>query len=167
MVEGTSKLLLHVLKWLCAPNVGEDNSTDNNWGNLPRTWPDHLDDTVHALKNHLLLSLKFMPKELLLGLVIDTKCTELTHSTTELSPIDAATHMVYAAQQCLDSYDEAVQHAIKQKTAFNHRLLKHQQTEVMFTQGQLVQVYRSDLDYTFRTEQKLLPKWSHPYRVRE
>ena len=165
LVEGTNKLLLHVLKRLCAPNVGEDNATDDDWEKLPRTWPDHLDDVVHALNNRLLPSLKFTPKELLLGLVVDTKRTELTHSTTELAPIDAATHMAYAAQQRLDSYDEAVRHAIKRKTAFDRRLLKCQQTEVVFTQGQLMQVYRSDLDYTFKTERKLLPKWSRPYRV--
>ena len=30
----------------------------------------------------------------------------------------------------------------------------------------MVQVYRSDLDYTFKTEKKLLPKWSQRYRIR-
>ena len=73
--------------------------------------------------------------------------------------------MAYAAQQQLDGYDEAVRHAIKRKTAFDRRLLKQQQTDVVFTSGQLVQVYRSDLDYTFKTEWKLLPKWSRPYRI--
>ena len=73
--------------------------------------------------------------------------------------------MAYAAQQRLDGYDEAVRHAIKRKTAFDRRLLKRQQTDVVFTSGQLVQVYRSDLDYTFKTEWKLLPKWSRPYRI--
>ena len=31
--------------------------------------------------------------------------------------------------------------------------------------GDLVQIYQSDLDYTFKTERKLLPKWSPPQRV--
>jgi len=31
----------------------------------------------------------------------------------------------------------------------------------------LVQVYRNDLDYTFKTDRKLLPKWSQPQRVTE
>jgi len=119
LVEGTNKLLLHILKRLCAPNLGEDNATDNDWEKLPKTWPDYLDGAVRALNNRLLPSLKFMPKELLLGLVIDTKRTELTHSTTEPSSIDAATHMAYVAQQQLDGYDEAVCHAIKQKMAFD------------------------------------------------
>ena len=34
--------------------------------------------------------------------------------------------------------------------------------QVIFKKGQLVQIYRSDLDYTFN---KLLPKWSQPCRV--
>ena len=102
-----------------APNLGEDNATDDDWEKLPKTWPDYLDNAVRALNNHLLPSLKFTPKELLLGLVIDTKRTELTHSTTEPSSIDAATHMAYVAQQRLDGYDEAVHHAIKRKMAFD------------------------------------------------
>jgi hypothetical protein len=39
--------------------------------------------------------------------------------------------------------------------------------EVIFKAGQLVQVYRSDLDYTFQTIRKLEPKWSVPRRVVE
>ena len=37
--------------------------------------------------------------------------------------------------------------------------------EIIFKKGQLIQVYRSDLDYTFKTERKVIPKWSQPYRV--
>ncbi|KIM57864.1 hypothetical protein SCLCIDRAFT_28497 [Scleroderma citrinum Foug A] len=33
--------------------------------------------------------------------------------------------------------------------------------------GELVQVYCSDLDYTFKMEHKLLPKWSQPHQVTE
>ena len=39
----------------------------------------------------------------------------------------------------------------------------HKTGEVKFLKGQLVQIYRSDLDFTFKTEWKLLPKWSKPY----
>ena len=37
--------------------------------------------------------------------------------------------------------------------------------EVLFEPGQLVQVYRNDLTYTFKTERKLLPRWSPPRRI--
>ena len=165
LVEGSNKLLLHVLKQLCAPSVGEDNMTEESWESLPKTWPDHIDEAVRTLNNHILPALKFTLKELLLGLVVDTKRTALMHSTTEVLPADVATHMAYMAQQRLDGYDEAVRHAIKRKTAFDRHLRRKQQDEVIFTRGQLVQVYRSDLDYTFKTERKLLPKWSRPHRV--
>jgi hypothetical protein len=36
---------------------------------------------------------------------------------------------------------------------------------VIFRSGDLVQVYRSDLDFTLATERKLLPKFSAPRRV--
>jgi len=72
---------------------------------------------------------------------------------------------MYAAQQRLDGYASAVRHALKRKAAFDKRVLAESGGEVIFKPGQLVQVYRSDLDYTFKTERKLLPKWSHPRRV--
>ncbi|KAG2747241.1 hypothetical protein P692DRAFT_20736484, partial [Suillus brevipes Sb2] len=37
--------------------------------------------------------------------------------------------------------------------------------EIIFEQEHLVQVYRSDLDYAFKTDHKILPKWSVPQQV--
>ncbi|KAG2047620.1 hypothetical protein BDR06DRAFT_851293, partial [Suillus hirtellus] len=78
---------------------------------------------------------------------------------------DISTQMAYVAQQQLDGYDAAVQHAVKRKAAFDKRVLKQTPGEVIFCQGQLVQFYRSNLDYTFNAKRKLLPKWSPPHRV--
>jgi hypothetical protein len=74
------------------------------------------------------------------------------------------THITYAAQQHLDRYEAIIKHAITCKHMFD----KHIQAklgEVIFAKGQLVQVYHSDLDYTFKTERKLALKWLPPYRV--
>jgi hypothetical protein len=49
--------------------------------------------------------------------------------------------MVYAAQQCLDGYSEAIQHAINRKTRFNRKILESEGGEEISTKGQLVQVY--------------------------
>ena len=54
---------------------------------------------------------------------------------------------------------------MKRKTVFNKKVLAKNPGEVIFSKGDLVQIYQSDLDYTFKTEQKLLPKWSTPQRV--
>ncbi|KAJ3902107.1 hypothetical protein F5879DRAFT_788007, partial [Lentinula edodes] len=69
----------------------------------------------------------------------------------------------YVEQQQFDGYDVFVHHAVKRKTIFDRRVLKKEGKEVIFDKGDLVQVYRSDLDYTFKTIKKIIPKWSRPY----
>ncbi|KAG6808936.1 hypothetical protein H0H92_002300 [Tricholoma furcatifolium] len=163
LVEGANKLLLHVLKRLCSPNLGEDDYEGTDWDDLPASWPNHFDDAIQILNKRILPALKFSPKEILLGVVVNTKPTPVEQSILPVSEGDIATHMAYVAQQRLDGYAEAVAHALDRKSAFDRRVQK--KGEVIFLPGDLVQVYRSDLDYTFKSERKLLPKWSQPYRV--
>jgi hypothetical protein len=85
LVEGTNKLLLHFLKHVCAPELGEDNIIPGSWDKLPNSGPDHLDAAIHALNNRLLPALKFSPKELLLGLIVNTPPTLFEDSTSVLS----------------------------------------------------------------------------------
>jgi transposase InsO family protein len=165
LIEGTNKILLHVLKRLCAPEVGE-RENDGSWEKLPRAWPDHLDTAVAALNRRILPALRFTPKELLLGMAIDTPRTETeVAGRDEPTETEAAIHMAYTAQQRVDGYEAIVKHAIGRKNTFDKRVLK-KSGEITFCIGQLVQVYCSDLDYTFKTKHKLIPKWSQPYRIR-
>ena len=165
LVEGTNKLFLHILKRLCAPDLNEEEIEKMPTEDLPRTWPDHFDEAIKILNWRLLPTLKFAPKELMLGMVINTKPTGPNSTTTPTTELDATLQMAYVAQQHLDGYAEAVTHALKRKSAFDKRVLSRKPGEVIFSKGQLVQIYRSDLDYTFKTERKLLPKWSIPQRV--
>lgn len=167
LVEGTNKLLLHVLKRLCAPNLDEDSYDEINWDKLPKQWPDHLDEAIRCLNYRLLPAFKFSPKELLLGLVINTPRTPLSDSSSVLNVGDVNTQIAYVAQQQLDGYEAAILHALKRKETFDRRVRNSAAGEVTFEKGQLVQVYRNDLDYTFKTERKLIPKWSIPRRVVE
>ena len=136
-----------------------------DWDKLQKTWPLHVDDTVLALNTGILPALKFTPKELLLGLVVNTPRTPLSISSAEPLPTEVETQMAYVAQQRLDGYEAIVRHAVSRKGAFDRRMLAKKPGQVIFKRGQLVQIYRSDLDYTFKTERKLLPKWSQPRRV--
>ena len=165
LVEGTNKILLHVLKRLCAPDLGDDECSNVRAEDILKNWPDHLDEAIRIINTRLLPALKFSPKELLLGLVINTPPTGLLDASEPVTPEDAATQMAYVAQQRLDGYAEMVAHAVKRKAVFDKRVLAHTPGEVVFSKGQLVQIYRSDLDYTFKTDRKLLPKWSPPQRV--
>ncbi|OJT14658.1 hypothetical protein TRAPUB_8783 [Trametes pubescens] len=169
LVEGTNKLLLHVLKRLCAPDIGKDDwdaeVTQKDWDSLPRNWSDHLDTAVKCLNYRILPTLKFSPKELLLGCVVNTPSTPVEIAQQPMAEAEAGQHVAYVAQQHLDGYDEAVQHAMRRKKTFNKKVLVSRPGEQVFEPDTLVQVYRNDLDYTFKNERKLVPKWSTPYRV--
>ncbi|KAK1230433.1 hypothetical protein PQX77_006476 [Marasmius sp. AFHP31] len=60
-----------------------------------------------------------------------------------------------------------VRHAMKRKEVFDRRVLERHPREVTFKKGDLVQVYQRSWDLTFKTERKLVPKWSAPKRVVE
>ena len=164
LVEGTNKLLLYVLARLCAPELGEDETM---WDKLSTTWLDHFDKAIRILNWRLLPALKFSPKEILLGLVVNTSKTPMEVSSSFLPPSDIDTHMAYVAQQWLDGYAEAVHHAIRRKAAFDRKVLKSKAGVVEFKKGQLVQVYRDKLALTLSTERKLAPLWSPPRRITE
>jgi hypothetical protein len=131
--------LLHVLKWLCTPEVGESDSEDG-WDKLPKSWPNHLDKAVKALNHHILSVLKFSPKELLLGIAINMPKLEPEHMIIEPTAEEVVIHMAYVAQQRLDGYEATIKHAITQKRVFNKQVLRGS-GEVIFKKGQLVQVY--------------------------
>ncbi|TEB24809.1 hypothetical protein FA13DRAFT_1596858, partial [Coprinellus micaceus] len=78
---------------------------------------------------------------------------------------DVTVQMAYVSQQQFDGYSQMVDHAQRRKGAFNKKVLSSAPREVVFKAGDLVQVYQSDLDYTFKTERKLSPKWSAPRHV--
>ena len=72
LVEGMNKILLGRLKRLCALDLGED---EYDVMVIPENWPDHLDEAIHLLNRQILLLLKFLPNELLLGLIVNTPAT--------------------------------------------------------------------------------------------
>ena len=166
-MEGTNKLLLYVLARLCAPEVGEDGWQATTWDKLPATWTDHFDKAIRILNWRILPALKFSPKEILLGLVVNTSKTPLEVSCSFLPPSDVDSHMTYAAQQRLDGYAEAVHHAVRRKAAFDRRVKASKAGAVEFKKGQLVQVYRNKLASTLSTERKIAPMWSPPRRIAE
>jgi len=167
LIEGTNKILLHVLKRLCAPELGEDDYENITWDKLLNSWPNHLDDAVTALNYRILPALKFSPKELLLGQVVNTPCTDLSNSTSTLRLTDTSTHMAYVAQQQLDGYDAIVRHTLKRKMAFDKRVLARSPREVLFSKGQLVQFFYSALNATLDAKHKIWPRWSPPCRIAE
>jgi hypothetical protein len=162
LIEGMNAKLLGRLKRLCSPDLGED---EYDAMDIPASWPDHLEEAVEFLNNCILPNLKFSPNELLLGIVINTKRTPTNQTDEEVSTEEVEVQMAYVEQQRLDGYAHISSHAHRRKLAFDRKVLAQAPREVIFKAGQLVQVYRSDLDFTFKTERKMVPKWSAPRRV--
>src|SRR5271155_1732430 len=123
-LDGIVVRIDYVLVCLCAPEIGEDGWQSMEWENLPKTWPDHFDKAIRVLNWRILPALKFRPKEILLGLVVNTSSTPIEASSSLIAPADIDIHMAYAAQQRLDGYSEAVKHALKRKAAFDRKVLK-------------------------------------------
>jgi hypothetical protein len=166
LVEGTNKILLDILKRMCAPDLGEDDyALITDFTKLPNNWPDHLDEAVRQLNRRILPSLKFSPNELAFGLVINTKRTDPDIAATEPTPEEMDLHMAYVEQQNLDGNAQTVIHANKRKAAFDRKTLKKHPKEIIFKRGELVQVHRTELTFTHSTSRKLIPTWSPPFRI--
>jgi hypothetical protein len=162
LLEGTNAILLNRLKRMCAPDLGEDEYETMA---LPENWPEHLEAAIRYINTRILPYLKYAPNELLLGLVINTKPTPSADMLVPPSDDEIEVQMAYVDQHRFDGYSQIVEHGLRRKAAFDKRVLAHPPREVIFRAGDLVQVYRSDLDYTFATTRKLLPKFSAPRRV--
>lgn len=52
---------------------------------ISKTWPKHFDEAIQILNWHILPALKFTPKELMLGLVINMKQTNIEDSGISLT----------------------------------------------------------------------------------
>ena len=162
LLEGTNSILLNQLKRMCAPDLGEDEYAEKD---IPSNWPDHLEATIRCINNRILPNLKYSPNELLLGMIVNTKPAALDSTTSAPMPEEIDIQMAYIDHQQFDRYAQIIDHAHRQKAAFDKQVLERLPREVIFRAGDLVQVYRSDLNYMFKTDRKLLPKFSVPRQV--
>jgi transposase InsO family protein len=165
LVENANGKLLGRLKRLCSPNLGEDEYEDVRAEDISRAWPDHFDEAVRHLNERIIPAFQFSPKELLLGLVVNTTRTPVSNANETPSITDVEVHMAYVDQQRLDGADQAVAHGNRRKRAFDRRVLKSTAGEVVFAPGQLVQVYANALEMTLASSRKLQPRWSAPRRI--
>ena len=146
---------------MCTPDLGE-NEYDNMA--VPSNWPDHLEGAVQCINNRILPNLKYSANELLLGIVVNARTTP-SEILAEPMVQEVDLQMAYVNNQQFNGYAQILDHAQQWKAAFDKEVLAHPPQEVIFRAGELVQVYHSDLDYTFSTERKLLPKFSTPRQI--
>jgi hypothetical protein len=168
LVEGTNKILLGILKRLCAPDLGEEGwKKIEDWEHLPANWPDHFDNAIFLLNNRILRALDHTPNELFFAMVINTAETGVETASAEIMLDDIDTQQTYAGQQRFDGYARAVKHGADRKAVFDRRVLGSKAGEVVFAPGDLVQVLDPKYKKTFLTSKKILPEWSGAFRVKE
>ncbi|KZP28227.1 hypothetical protein FIBSPDRAFT_692113, partial [Athelia psychrophila] len=82
------------------------------------------------------------------------------------TPNEVHQQLAFTHQQCLDVYAHIVEKSDEREASFNKALDSSRRKKAAeFVVNTLVQVYQSNLDYTFKTEQKLLPKWGLVRRI--
>jgi hypothetical protein len=122
LLEGMNSKLLGRLKRLCTPDLGEDDYEAMSATDLPKNWPNHLDEAVEYLNNRILPNLRYSPNELLFGLVINTPHTGPMLATAELQEEDVTIQMAYMDQQRIDGYSQILDHARKRKDVFDKKV---------------------------------------------
>ena len=85
-MEGTNSHLLGQLHHLCSPRLGEDNYKHTSPDHITQAWPNLFDTAICQLNEHIIPAFHLSPKELLLGLVINTAAMPIPDSTMELTP---------------------------------------------------------------------------------
>lgn len=91
-----------------------------------------------------------------MGLIINTPHTPIKGTMSQPNLQDIHVHSAYIAQQHLDALAHTVANTIKWKMVFDRRVMSTTQGEVVFKPGQLVQVYASEINNTFKSSQKLV-----------
>ena len=165
LIENANAKLLGRLKWLCSPHLGEDELNNTETENLAKHWPDHFNAAIKHLNERIIPAFKFSPKELLLGLVVDTPSTPTADADTPLKDSDIRIQMAYVEQQRLDGANQAAEHATKRKHRFDKKVLRSRAGEVVFEPGHLVQVHNTAAQASLATTRKLQPQWSAPRYV--
>jgi hypothetical protein len=166
LLEGYNGILLNALKRLCAPGLGEDDYANMATKDIPSNWPEHLDTAIKHLSDRILPSLKYSPNELLLGLVVNSRCVDSPENIRPPTEQEVALHLALVEQQHLDGYAAIIDHAIKRKNIFDAKLRQRAPRNVIFQPGDLVQVHATEWVRTFAAIKKLIPMWSIPHRVK-
>jgi hypothetical protein len=161
LCEGANKILLQRLQRLCAPDIDNDESSVEP-GKTPYNWPDHLEDAVRAMNDRVMPALRASPRELLFGMQLNRpfdapRDNENIMGTTAE---DATTNFRLSEILRDNVHLRSLIEADRRAAAFNDRV-----HPVTYALGDLVQIYKSKMDQSFETINKIAPKWTGPHIV--
>ena len=81
---------------MCTPDLDKEHDLVDP-ESIPWNWPDHLDNTVHTINNHVLPALNASPQEILFGMTLHPDSnTKPPLSPQPLTSKDLDTHFTLA-----------------------------------------------------------------------
>ena len=156
LVESTNNLLLSRLKQICALDLDEEpGQVDPN--SIPWNWPEHLDEAVCAISDHIIPSLNASPREILFGMPLRPDSSTEPPSSPQPSSKDLDTHFTLSNTFRYNTHLCSIMEADHKKQIFDSKALVPN-----IKIGDLVQVYDSKADFNLATINKLAPHWSVP-----
>lgn len=161
LIEGTNKLLLGRLRRLCALNMDEcvDDGTEIKPESIPHSWPIHLEEAIRQLNDHIRPNTLRSPWENLFGLAITPEHqapTDIPEPTAE----SVSENLALADMLCMNAHLLQLEDVERQKSTWDNRT-----PAVNFKIDNIVQFYDTKLDGTYKSVNKLMPKWSKLYII--
>src|SRR6266481_2096180 len=146
---------------MCTLNLDETEETGTGPSPTPEKLPDHLEEAIRAMNDRILPAVGLTPQELLWGRR-EMAQGRKDEETLERMETDIEHHLILSDLLCSQGYTDTLMEAANRKRQFDGKVCP-----VIFVTGDLVQVYDSKLDMTFKSRAKLLPRWSSPRKVAE
>ncbi|KAJ7106154.1 hypothetical protein C8R44DRAFT_577196, partial [Mycena epipterygia] len=135
LIEGSNKILLSILKRLCAPDHDTDEG-DTKPEDIPSNWPEHLDEAVQQMNDCVLIYLNTTPRELLFGRTFRPEDSVDAPRPTATHTSDVDVHFALADGLRWNAHLASLRQAEKQKASFDDNA-----KIVEFKIGDLVQWY--------------------------
>jgi hypothetical protein len=161
LIKGANKLLLACLLRLCAPNMDKclDDDIDFDLESIPHSWPLHFNEAVQQLNDCIRPNILRSPQELLFGLAITPEHRAPTE-IPETTPESVSENLALSDMLHMNAHLLQLEDAERQKTAWDERT-----PAVNFEIGDLVQIFDSKLEGSYKSVNKLIPRWSKPHII--
>jgi transposase InsO family protein len=161
LIEHTNQLLLGRLRRLCAPNIDEyvESDTPIDPESMPNSWPLHFDEALRQINDRIRPSILRSPRELLFGLALTPEHKQPDiHEDTSIDLVDV--NLTLADALRMNAHLLQLETTERQKSAWDNRI-----PATEFTVNDLVQFYDSRYDTSYKSINKLIPRWSKPHII--
>lgn len=115
LCEGSNSRILGRLKRECTPDLGEDAwAKISSFEDLPRNWPEHLDNVIRSINHRIIPVYNYSPHELLTGVVVNSAPVPLEEMSAAPTADEVHEQLTLMQQQRFDVYSHVVEKSTKE-----------------------------------------------------